>query len=89
METLVPLHSRSNAAKVVRMTTLICSIPEKLDVRLDQLARQARVPKGKFVRRALEEAVRKPKANGAAFKLVSKLCGSLSRNDAIESRASA
>jgi predicted DNA-binding protein len=60
------------------MTTLICSIPEKLDVRLERLAQQAKVPKAKFVRRALEHAVRKPRANGTAFNLVNNLCGSLS-----------
>jgi hypothetical protein len=65
-------------AKFDSMTTLICSIPEKLDARLERLAQQAKVPKGKFVRKALEQAVRKPRAHGAAFKLVSNLCGSLS-----------
>jgi hypothetical protein len=30
------------------MTTLICSIPEKLDARLEKLARQAKVLKGKI-----------------------------------------
>ena len=60
------------------MTTLVCSIPEKLDARLDKLARQAKVPKGKFVRKALEQAVRQPRASGAAFDLVRNLCGSLS-----------
>ena len=65
-------------AKINSMTTLICSIPEKLDAHLERMAHQAKVPKGKFVRKALEQAVRKPRANGAAFKLVSDLCGSLS-----------
>lgn len=65
-------------AKIELMTTLVCSIPEKLDARLEELARQAKVPKGKFIRKALEKAVRRPKANGSAFKLVSDLCGSLS-----------
>jgi hypothetical protein len=60
------------------MTTLICSIPEKLDARLERLAHEAKLPKGKFVRKALEQAVRKPRANGAAYKLVRNLCGSLS-----------
>jgi len=60
------------------MTTLICGIPEKLDARLERLAQQAKVPKGKFVRKALEQAARKPRANGAAFNLVRNLCGSLS-----------
>lgn len=60
------------------MTTLICNIPEKLDARLEMLAKQARVPKAKFVRKALERAVGSPRANGAAFKLVKELCGSLS-----------
>jgi hypothetical protein len=60
------------------MTTLICSISEKLDARLEELARQAKVPKGKFVRKALENAVRTPRSNGSAFNLVSGLCGSLS-----------
>lgn len=60
------------------MTTLICSIPEKLDLRLEKLAQEAKVPKDKFVRKALEQAVRKPLANGAAFDLVNDLCGSLS-----------
>jgi hypothetical protein len=59
------------------MTTLICSIPEKLDARLERLAQQVNVPKGKFVRKALEQAARKPRANGTAFNLVSTLCGSL------------
>ncbi len=59
------------------MTTLICSIPEKLDARLDRLAREAKVPKGKFVRKALEQVVGKPRVSGTAFDLVSKLCGSL------------
>jgi hypothetical protein len=60
------------------MTTLICRIPEKLDARLERLAQQAKVPKGKFVRKALERAARKPRAAGTAFNLVSNLCGSLS-----------
>jgi hypothetical protein len=60
------------------MTTLICSIPEKLDARLEELAHQARVPKAKFVRKALERAVRAPRASGTAFSLVKNLCGSLS-----------
>jgi hypothetical protein len=64
-------------AKINSMTTLICSIPEKLDARLGRLAQEAKVPKSKFVRKALERAVRKPRANGAAFKLVSDLCGCL------------
>jgi hypothetical protein len=59
------------------MTTLICSIPEKLDARLERLAQQAKVPKAKFVRQALEQVARKPRANGTAFSLVSALCGSL------------
>ena len=63
---------------MISMTTLICSIPEKLDARLEKLAQQAKVPKGKFVRKALEQAVRKPRASAAAFDLVHKLCGSLS-----------
>jgi len=60
------------------MTTLICSIPEKLDASLERLAQQANVPKGKFVRKALEQAVLKPRTSGSAFNLVSNLCGSLS-----------
>ncbi|HWF18085.1 MAG TPA: ribbon-helix-helix domain-containing protein [Verrucomicrobiae bacterium] len=60
------------------MTTLICSIPEKLDARLEVLAKQARVPKDKFVRKALERAVRMPRTNSTAFGLVKELCGSLS-----------
>jgi hypothetical protein len=56
---------------------LICSISEKLDGRLDMMARQAKVPKGRFVRKALEQAVRKHRVSGTAFDLVSKLCGSL------------
>jgi hypothetical protein len=60
------------------MTTLICSIPEKLDARLEKSAQQARVPKARFVRKALEQAVRAPRSSGVAFKLVKNLCGSLS-----------
>jgi len=60
------------------MTTLICRIPEKLDATLERLSQQAKVPKGKFVRKALEQAVRKPRRNGSAFNLVRNLCGSLS-----------
>jgi hypothetical protein len=60
------------------MTTLICSIPEKLDASLERMAQQAKVPKGKFVRKALEQAVLKPRRNGSAFHLVNDLCGSLS-----------
>jgi hypothetical protein len=60
------------------MTTLTCSIPEKLDARLERLALQAKVPKHKIVRKALEQATRKPHANGTAFNLVKNLCGSLS-----------
>jgi hypothetical protein len=60
------------------MTTLICNIPEKLDARLEVLAKQAKLPKAKFVRKALENAVRQPRANGSAFNLVKDLCGSLS-----------
>ncbi len=60
------------------MTTLICSIPEKLDARLEKLAQEAKVPKDKFIRKALERAIRAPRTNGAAFDLVKNLCGSLS-----------
>ncbi|MGP8235975.1 MAG: ribbon-helix-helix domain-containing protein, partial [Limisphaerales bacterium] len=60
------------------MTTLICSIPEKLDASLERMAQQAKVPKGKLVRRALEQAVLKARPSGSAFNLVSNLCGSLS-----------
>jgi hypothetical protein len=60
------------------MTTLICSIPEKLDASLERLAQEAKLPKEKFVRKTLEQAVRKPRARGNAFDLVSNLCGSLS-----------
>ena len=59
------------------MTTLVCSIPEKLDARLEKMARQAKLPKAKFVRKALERAAREPRVNGAAFSLVRSLCGSL------------
>jgi hypothetical protein len=65
-------------AKIYSMTTLMCSIPEKLDARLEELAQQANVPKGKFVRKALEQAARKGGASGTAFNLVRNLCGSLS-----------
>jgi predicted DNA-binding protein len=65
-------------AKITSVTTLVCSIPEKLDARLEKLAHQAKVPKDKFVRKALEHAVRAPRASGTAFNLVKKLCGSLS-----------
>ena len=34
------------------MTTLVCNIPERLDARLKKLARQAKLPKEKFVRKA-------------------------------------
>ena len=68
----------AKCAKITTMTTLRCSIPEKLDARLERLAQQAKVPKGKFVRKALEQVTRKPRANGTAFNLVSTLCGSLS-----------
>ena len=60
------------------MTTLVCTIPEKLDASLEKLAQQAKVPKGRIVRRALEQAVRKSRPGGSAFDLVSKLSGSLS-----------
>jgi hypothetical protein len=65
-------------AKINSMTTLTCRIPEKLNARLERLAQEANVPKGKFVRKALEQAVRKPRASGIAFNLVGDLCGSLS-----------
>jgi len=60
------------------MTTLICDIPEKLDASLEKLAQQANVPKSTFVRKALEQAVRKPRRTATAFGMVSKLSGSLS-----------
>jgi len=60
------------------MTTLICSIPEKLDARLEKVSKQAKMPKDKLVRKALEQAVRQHRANGTAFNLVKNLCGSLS-----------
>ena len=60
------------------MTTLTCSIPEKLDAGLERLAHQAKVPKARIVRKALEQAIRKPRPSGTAFELVSNLCGSLS-----------
>jgi predicted transcriptional regulator len=59
------------------MTTLTCSIPEELDARLERLAQQAKVPKDKFVRKALEQAARSPRVSGIAFNLVKGLCGSL------------
>ena len=68
----------AECAKINDMTMLTCSIPEKLDARLEKLAKQAKVPKGKFVRETLEKAVRKPRAKATAFNLVSNLCGSLS-----------
>jgi hypothetical protein len=64
-------------ARIIGMTTLICRIPERLDARLEKLAQEAKVPKAKFVRKTLEQAVRKPCANGTAFKLVRNLCASL------------
>ena len=67
-----------NCCKTAGMTTLVCIIPEKLDARLEELAQQAKVPKDKFVRKALERAVRVSRANGTAFSLVKNLCGSLS-----------
>lgn len=60
------------------MTTLICNIPDELDARLKLMAKQAKLPKGKFVRKTLERAVRVPRTNGTAFGLVKDLCGSLS-----------
>ncbi len=60
------------------MTMLTCKIPERLDARLEELARHTKVPKAKIVRKALEQAVRKTPRNGAAFALVKNLCGSLS-----------
>ena len=57
---------------------LTCKIPEKLDARLEELARHKKVPKATIVRTALEQAVRKAAVNGAAFGLVKDLCGSLS-----------
>jgi hypothetical protein len=65
-------------AKINGMTTLVCNIPEKLDARLERSAREAKLPKDKFVRKALEQAVREPRAHGTAFSLVKKLRGSLS-----------
>jgi hypothetical protein len=61
----------------LRTTTLVCSMPEKLDARLEKPARQAKVPKDKFVRNALKLAARAPRAKGSAFSLVKNLCGSL------------
>ena len=60
------------------MTTLTCDIPEKLDSQLAEVARRARLPKARFVRRALEQAVRQPAVTGPAFDIVKDLCGSLS-----------
>ena len=60
------------------MTTLKCTIPEKLDARLEEMAKAAKLPKAQFVRKTLEQAARQPRANGSAFKLVGNLCGSLS-----------
>jgi len=60
------------------MTTLTCKIPDELDARLEALARQAKLPKGKVVRKVLERAVPKLSRNGTAFNLVAGLCGSLS-----------
>jgi hypothetical protein len=59
------------------MTTLVFSIPEKLDATLERLAHEAKVPKAKFVRKALEGVVREPRASRSAFALVRKLSGSL------------
>ncbi len=60
------------------MTTLICSTPEKLDASLERLAQQDKVPKAKFVRKVLEQAVRNPRPIGTAFNPVANQCGSLS-----------
>jgi hypothetical protein len=60
------------------VTTLACNVPEKLDTRLEELASQAKVSKGRFVRQTLERAVGKAVSNRTAFALVSNLCGSLS-----------
>jgi hypothetical protein len=60
------------------MTTLTCAIPEKLDERLEKLARKARMPKSKFVLKALEQAVRRHRASGPAMNFVKDLCGAIS-----------
>jgi hypothetical protein len=67
-----------DCATIYYMTRLICSIPESLDARLEKLARQAKVPKGKIVRKALEQAVRRPRPPVTALSLVRGLRGSLS-----------
>jgi hypothetical protein len=51
---------------------------KSLDARLESMPRQAKVPKGKIVRKALEQAVRKPRLRIYASRLVRDLCGSLS-----------
>ena len=76
ISTVLQFHRTSFNLQYV--TTLICSIPEKLDASLEKLAQQAKVPKDKFVRKALEQAVLRPRRSGSAFNLVSNLCGSLS-----------
>ena len=60
------------------MTRLTCKIPEKLDARLEELARLKKVPKEKIVRKALEQAVGAGRVNRIAFDLVKDLSGSLS-----------
>jgi len=60
------------------MTMLRCKIPDELDARLDEVARQTRVTKSKVVRTVLEQAVQKGSRSRTAFGLVKKLSGSLS-----------
>ena len=60
------------------MTVLTCKIPDDLDSRLEELARRAKMPKSKVVRKVLEAAVQARSKNGTAFDLVKDLCGSLS-----------
>jgi hypothetical protein len=59
------------------MTTLVCTIPEKPDARLEDLARQAKLPKAQLVHKTLEKAARQPRSHCSAFPLVRKLAGSL------------
>jgi predicted DNA-binding protein len=61
------------------MTTISCKIPERLDARLDAVARRRRLTKSEIVRQALERHLRQSRERSAprAFDLVKRLAGCL------------
>jgi hypothetical protein len=60
------------------MPILTCNIPDEIDARLEEMARQAKTSKDGIVRKVLEQATQNGTKGVSAFELAGDLCGSLS-----------